>query len=94
MDCSHMMVSMMGDRTICLLCKADLKRNKATKKYVVISKPDKPEFHDKFADHLREGMLKLDELTKEAYALIDEANADLDKKEQIIQQLEALAKGE
>ena len=58
LECSHKVVSMMGDRTICLLCKADLKRNKATQKYDVVSKPEKPEFHDKFADHLHEGILK------------------------------------
>ena len=94
LECSHMTVSMMGDRTICLMCKADVKYNKETQKHEVVSKPEKPEFHDKFADHLREGMLKLDGLMNTAHALIDKANADLDEQEQIIQQLEALAKGE
>jgi len=54
MNCRHMMVSMFGDRTICLMCKADLKFNKETKAHEVVDKPEQPEFHDKLADRLRE----------------------------------------
>jgi len=45
---------MFGDRTICLMCKADLKFNKETKAHEVVDKPEQPEFHDKLADRLRE----------------------------------------
>jgi hypothetical protein len=54
MNCRHMMVSMFGDRTICLMCKADLKFNKETKAHEVVDKPEQPEFHDKLADRLQE----------------------------------------
>lgn len=54
MDCKHMMVSTLRDRTICLMCKADLKFNKETKAHEVVDKPEQPEFHDRLADRLQD----------------------------------------
>ena len=53
MDCKHTIQSMLGDRTICLMCKADLKYNKETGGHDVVDKPEQPEFHDKLADRLQ-----------------------------------------
>ena len=54
MNCRHMIVSTFGDRTICLMCKADLKFNKETGVHEVVDKPAQPEFHDKLADRLQD----------------------------------------
>ena len=54
MNCRHMITSMFGDRTICLMCKADLKFNKEAGVNEVVDKPVQPEFHDKLADRLQD----------------------------------------
>jgi len=54
MNCKHMVVSMFRDRTICLMCKADLQFNKETKAHEAVDKPQQPEFHDKLADRLQD----------------------------------------
>ena len=54
MNCPHRITSMLGDRTICLMCKADIKFNKETGRNEVVATPEQPEFHDKLADRLQD----------------------------------------
>ena len=57
-NCRHKIISMFKDRTICIMCKADLKYNKETGKEEVVSKPKEQTFADKLADGLQKKIVQ------------------------------------